>query len=163
MTSRGINKVILIGNLGQDPEVRYIPNGNAITNLSLATSENWRDKNTGESKEKTEWHRVILFGKLAEVAGEYLKKGSQVYIEGNLQTRKWQDQNGQDRYITEIVVGINGCMQMLGNRASYDYTKPEAKEWNKKNKNIINEKQDIKESKKNKIEEEINFDDDIPF
>ncbi|WP_350306443.1 single-stranded DNA-binding protein [Photorhabdus viridis] len=118
MASRGVNKVILIGNLGQDPEVRYMPNGGAVTNITLATSESWRDKQTGEMKEKTEWHRVVLFGKLAEVAGEYLRKGSQVYIEGALQTRKWQDQNGQDRYTTEVVVNMGGTMQMLGGRAS---------------------------------------------
>ncbi|EGR4166140.1 single-stranded DNA-binding protein [Vibrio cholerae] len=118
MASRGVNKVILIGNLGQDPEVRYMPSGGAVTNITIATSETWRDKATGEQKEKTEWHRVTLYGKLAEVAGEYLRKGSQVYIEGQLQTRKWQDQSGQDRYSTEVVVqGYNGIMQMLGGRA----------------------------------------------
>ncbi|WP_339056853.1 single-stranded DNA-binding protein [Candidatus Regiella endosymbiont of Tuberolachnus salignus] len=116
MASRGVNKVILVGNLGQDPEVRYMTNGNAVTNITLATSESWRDKATGEQKEKTEWHRVVLFGKLAEVAGEYLRKGSQVYIEGTLQTRKWQDQSGQDRYTTEVVVNVGGIMQMLGGR-----------------------------------------------
>ncbi|ENM3903365.1 single-stranded DNA-binding protein [Vibrio cholerae] len=118
MMSRGsVNKVILIGNLGQDPEVRYMPSGGAVANITIATSETWRDKATGEQKEKTEWHRVTLYGKLAEVAGEYLRKGSQVYIEGQLQTRKWQDQNGQDRYSTDIVVqGYNGIMQMLGGR-----------------------------------------------
>ncbi|MBZ2279535.1 MAG: single-stranded DNA-binding protein, partial [Buchnera aphidicola] len=116
MASRGINKVILIGHLGQDPEVRYMPNGNAVVNMTLATSENWKDKNTGENKEKTEWHRIVLFGKLAEIAGEYLRKGSQVYIEGSLQTRKWQDQNGLERYTTEVLVNIGGTMQMLGNR-----------------------------------------------
>lgn len=116
MASRGVNKVILVGNLGQDPEVRHMPNGGAVANITLATSESWRDKQTGGTKEKTEWHRVVLFGKLAEVAGEYLRKGSQVYIEGSLQTRKWQDQNGQDRYTTEVVVNISGTMQMLGGR-----------------------------------------------
>ncbi|EBF4785234.1 single-stranded DNA-binding protein [Salmonella enterica subsp. diarizonae] len=116
MASRGINKVILVGNLGQDPEVRYMPNSNAVTTLSIATSESWRDKQTGEMKEQTEWHRVVLFGKLAEVASEYLRKGSQVYIEGQLRTRKWQDQHGQDRYSTEVVVNVGGTMQMLGNR-----------------------------------------------
>ncbi|OBU09729.1 single-stranded DNA-binding protein [Morganella psychrotolerans] len=118
MASRGVNKVILIGNLGQDPEVRYMPNGGAVTNITLATSESWRDKQTNEMKEKTEWHRVVIFGKLAEIAGEYLKKGSQVYIEGSLQTRKWQDQSGQERYTTEVVVNIGGSMQMLGGRNS---------------------------------------------
>ena len=116
MASRGVNKVILVGNLGQDPEVRYMPNGGAVTNITLATSESWRDKQTGENKEITEWHRVVLFGKLAEVAGEYLRKGSQVYIEGQLRTRKWQDQGGQDRYTTEVVVNVGGTMQMLGGR-----------------------------------------------
>lgn len=116
MASRGVNKVILVGNLGQDPEVRYMPNGGAVANITLATSESWRDKQTGENKEITEWHRVVLFGKLAEVAGEYLKKGSQVYIEGQLRTRKWQDQGGQERYTTEVVVNVGGTMQMLGGR-----------------------------------------------
>ncbi|EPZ0753328.1 single-stranded DNA-binding protein [Yersinia enterocolitica] len=116
MASRGVNKVILVGNLGQDPEVRYMPNGGAVVSITLATSESWRDKATGEQKEKTEWHRIVLFGKLAEVAGEYLRKGSQVYIEGALQTRKWQDQSGQDRYTTEVVVNVGGTMQMLGSK-----------------------------------------------
>ena len=119
MASRGVNKVILVGNLGKDPEVRYMPNGGAVANVTLATSESWRDKQSGEMKEKTEWHRVTLYGKLAEVAGEYLRKGSQVYIEGQLKTRKWQDQQGQDRYLTEVVVqGFSGVMQMLGGKAS---------------------------------------------
>lgn len=114
MASKGVNKCILIGHLGQDPEIRYIPSGGAVANLTLATSESWRDKQTGEMKEKTEWHRVCIFGKLAEIAGEYLRKGSQVYIEGSLQTRKWTEQSGQDRYTTEVVVNIGGSMQMLG-------------------------------------------------
>jgi len=113
MASRGINKVILIGNLGKDPEVRYMPNGNAVANVTLATSESWKDKNTGETQERTEWHRVVFFRRLAEIVGEYLKKGSKVYIEGKLQTRKWQDQSGQDRYTTEIVADQ---MQMLDSR-----------------------------------------------
>lgn len=116
MASRGVNKVILVGNLGQDPEVRYMPNGGAVTNITLATSESWRDKQTGENKEVTEWHRVVLFGKLAEVAGEYLRKGSQIYIEGQLKTRKWQDQSGQDKYTTEVVVNVGGVLQMLGGK-----------------------------------------------
>ena len=119
MASRGVNKVIILGNLGNDPEIRSFPNGGAVANLTIATSESWRDKQTGEQREKTEWHRVAVFGKLAEIAGEYLRKGSQVYIEGALQTRKWQDQNGQDRYTTEVVVqGFNGVMQMIGSRQS---------------------------------------------
>ena len=107
-----VNKVILIGNLGRDPETRYMPDGGAITNISIATTDVWKDKN-GEKQEKTEWHRVAFFGKLAEIAGEYLKKGSQVYVEGRLQTRKWQDKDGQDKYTTEIVADR---MQMLGSR-----------------------------------------------
>lgn len=118
MSIRGINKVILIGNLGQAPEVRYMPNGNAVAHFSLATSETWRSKQTGEMKELTEWHRVVVFGKLAEVAGEYLRKGSQVYIEGQLRTRSWDDNNGVTRYITEVIVNTTGTMQMLGNRQS---------------------------------------------
>jgi len=111
--ARGINKVILIGNLGADPETRYMPSGGAVTNLRLATSENWKDKNTGEMQERTEWHRVVLFGKLAEIAAEYVRKGSKVYIEGRLQTRKWQDKEGRDNYSTEIVAND---MQMLDSR-----------------------------------------------
>lgn len=126
MASRGINKVIIVGNLGQDPEVRYTPAGAAITNISVATSETWKDKQTGQPQERTEWHRVVFFNRLAEIAGEYLRKGSKVYLEGSLRTRKWQDQQGQDRYTTEIV---GAEMQMLdsrgsnsdsGNLASYD-------------------------------------------
>lgn len=117
MASRGVNKVILVGTLGQDPEVRYLPGGAAVANISIATSESWKDKSTGEKKEKTEWHRVVIFGKLAEIAGEYLKKGTQVYIEGALQTRKWTDQAGVEKYTTEVVVNVGGTMQMLGGRA----------------------------------------------
>tara|TARA_R110000772_G_scaffold186279_1_gene297500 strand:- start:1277 stop:1984 length:708 start_codon:yes stop_codon:yes gene_type:complete len=110
----GVNKVIILGNLGKDPEVRFLPNGGAVTNLTLATSETWKDKQTGEAKEKTEWHKVVVFGKLAEIAGEYLKKGSKVYFEGQLQTKKWVNQEGKDQYTTEIVVqGFSGIMQML--------------------------------------------------
>ncbi len=113
----GVNKVIILGNLGKDPEVRFMPNGGGVANLTIATSESWKDKQTGEQKEKTEWHRVVMFGKLAEIAGEYLKKGSKVYIEGSLQTRKWTNQQGQDQYTTEIVVqGFNGTMQMLDSK-----------------------------------------------
>lgn len=111
--ARGINKVILVGNLGADPETRYMPSGGAVTNLSIATSEGWKDKNTGEQQERTEWHRVVLFNRLAEIAGEYLRKGSKVYVEGSLRTRKWQDKNGVDRYTTEIIAGE---MQMLDSR-----------------------------------------------
>jgi single-strand DNA-binding protein len=111
--ARGINKVILVGNLGGDPETRYTASGSAITNITLATTDSWRDKQSGEMQERTEWHRIVFFNRLAEIAGEYLRKGRQVYIEGALRTRKWQDQNGQDRWTTEIVANE---MQMLGNR-----------------------------------------------
>lgn len=121
MASRGVNKVILIGNIGQDPEVRYTPGGSAITNISVATSETWKDKQTGQAQERTEWHRVVFFNRLAEIAGEYLRKGSKVYIEGSLRTRKWQDQQGQDRYTTEIVANE---MQMLDGRGGMDVPSP---------------------------------------
>ena len=126
MASRGVNKVILIGNLGNDPEVRYMPSGGAVTNITIATSESWRDKTSGEEKEKTEWHRVVFMGKLAEIAGEYLKKGSKVYVEGKLQTRKWQDQSGQDKYTTEIMVdSFNGVMQMLSGKQDGQQAQPQ--------------------------------------
>ena len=117
--ARGINKVILVGHLGQDPEVKYMPSGQAVCNITLATTESWTDKNSGEKVERTEWHRVVFFRRLAEIAGEYLRKGSQVYVEGRLQTRKWQDQGGNDRYTTEIVAND---MQMLGSKGSTSIT-----------------------------------------
>lgn len=119
--ARGVNKVILVGNLGKDPEVRYMPSGGAVANVTLATSEQWKDKDSGEKKDRTEWHNVVFYNKLAEIVGEYLKKGSQVYVEGSIRTRKWQDKEGRDRYTTEIIASD---MQMLGSRsggsASYD-------------------------------------------
>jgi len=115
MASRGVNKVILVGNLGNDPETRYTQAGAAITNISVATSETWKDKQTGQPQERTEWHRVVFFNRLAEIAGEYLRKGSKVYVEGSLRTRKWQDQSGQDRYSTEVVASE---MQMLDSRGA---------------------------------------------
>ncbi|MFA7593113.1 MAG: single-stranded DNA-binding protein [Thiohalobacteraceae bacterium] len=111
--ARGVNKVILVGNLGKDPEVRYMPNGGAVANVAVATSEQWKDKQTGEQKERTEWHNVVFYQRLAEIVGEYLKKGSQIYVEGSLRTRKWQDKSGNDRYTTEIIASE---MQMLGGR-----------------------------------------------
>jgi single-strand DNA-binding protein len=111
--ARGVNKVILVGNLGKDPEVRYMPSGGAVANVTIATSEQWKDKQSGEQRERTEWHNVVFYQKLAEIVGEYLKKGSQVYVEGALRTRKWQDKNGNDRYTTEIIASE---MQMLGSR-----------------------------------------------
>lgn len=150
MASKGINKVILVGNLGQDPEYRESQSGMGMANISIATSDSWKDKNTGEIKEKTEWHRVVLFGKLAEVANEYLKKGSQVYIEGKLQTRKWQDQQGQDRYSTEVVVNpIGGVMQMLGGRNSDN--QPNSQKSAQPNNTTQNNQPTVE------------FDDDIPF
>ncbi|GAB3480337.1 single-stranded DNA-binding protein [Azotobacter salinestris] len=124
--ARGVNKVILIGNVGGDPETRYLPNGNAVTNITLATTDSWKDKQTGQQQERTEWHRVVFFGKLAEIAGEYLRKGSQCYVEGRLQTRKWQGQDGQDRYTTEIVVDMNGTLQLLGSRGGNSDDAPRA-------------------------------------
>jgi len=119
--ARGVNKVILVGNLGADPETRYTASGAAITNIRIATSESWRDKQTGENQERTEWHRVVFFGRLAEISGEYLRKGSQVYIEGSLRTNKWQGQDGQDRYTTEVIASE---MQMLGARGGEASARP---------------------------------------
>ncbi len=157
MASRGVNKVILVGSLGKDPEVRYMPNGGAVANMTLATSESWRDKNTGETKEQTEWHRVVLFGKLAEIAGEYLRKGSQVYVEGSLRTRKWTDQSGQERYTTEInVPQIGGVMQMLGG-------KPEANGGGGDKPQQQSRPQPQQKSPAQHNEPPMDFDDDIPF
>lgn len=133
---RGVNKVILVGNMGKDPEIKYMPSGNAVANITVATSEQWKDKQTGEKKENTEWHRIVFFGRLAEIVGEYLKKGSQIYIEGRLQTRKWQDKSGTDKYTTEIIANE---MQMLGGKV-YGAPKSEAP-----------------------VEQPKDFDDDIPF
>lgn len=123
--ARGINKVILIGNLGNDPETKFLPSGGAVTNVSLATSESWKDKQTGQMQERTEWHRVVFFNKLAEIAGEYLKKGSKVYVEGSLRTRKWQGQDGQDRYTTEIVVSDMQMLDGRGDGASGGQSRPQ--------------------------------------
>jgi len=147
----GINKVILVGNIGAKPEVKYSSNGSAIANLSVATSETWNDKNSGEKQEKTEWHRVSLFGKLAEIAGQYLDKGSKVYVEGKLQTRKWQDQSGQDRYTTEIVVsGYGGTLQMLDRREGMATGGQSAPSNNMSNDSV-------------EVADNSGFEDDIPF
>lgn len=122
MARRGINKVIVLGNLGNDPECKFMPNGNAVTNISVATSESWKDKQSGQEQERTEWHRIVFFNRLAEIAGEYLRKGSKVYIEGSLRTRKWQDQSGNDRYTTEIVASE---MQMLDSRGDGQQSQPQ--------------------------------------
>ncbi|XBC40715.1 MAG: single-stranded DNA-binding protein [Buchnera aphidicola (Nurudea yanoniella)] len=168
MASKGINKVILIGYLGQDPEIRYMQNGGAVTNVTLATSETWKDKNTGETKEKTEWHRIVFFNRLAEIAGEYLKKGSQVYIEGSLQTRKWKDQNGTDRYVTEVIVSIGGTMQMLGRNthhsASTGYSKNNFRDPEKVlSKNDKGDQEPQKNTDSNNVDNLDFDDDDIPF
>ncbi|MEQ5177542.1 single-stranded DNA-binding protein [Proteus genomosp. 6] len=158
MASKGVNKVLLIGHLGQDPEMRYLPNGDAVTNITLATSDSWKDKQSGETKERVEWHRVVIFGKLAEIAGEYLRKGSQVYIEGQLQTRKWQDQNGQDKYSTEVVVNINGSMQMLGNNNQTGRQSPQQNQgWGQ------SQQQQAKQQAPQYPEPPMDFSDDIPF
>lgn len=164
MASRGINKVILVGNLGQDPEVRYLPNGGAVANISVATSETWKDKQTGENKERTEWHRVVIFGKLAEIAGEYLKKGSQVYLEGSLQTRKWQDQSGQDRYSTEVVINIGGTLQILGSRGDSAASAP-SQAWGQSanNQSSAPAAQNKASAAPASNEPPMDFDDDIPF
>jgi len=144
--ARGVNKVILIGNLGKDPEVRYMPSGSAVTNVTIATSESWKDKQSGEQQERTEWHNVVFFNRLAEIAGEYLKKGSKVYVEGSLRTRKWQDKEGKDRYTTEIVAGE---MQMLDSKGGGGGGASQAREGSSGN-----WKKDTPAG---------DFDDDIPF
>lgn len=168
--ARGVNKVILIGNLGADPETRYTPNGNAVANLNLATDESYKDRQTGQLVPKTEWHRIVMFGKIAEVAGQYLRKGSKVYIEGKLQTRKWQGQDGQDRYTTEVVVDINGQMQMLDSRGSDGGSNQGAPAGRPQNQGSSNRPQGGQQSGGNNqpaqgsMPEPVDdFDDDIPF
>ena len=142
---KGINKVIIVGNLGADPDSRAMPSGNAVTNISVATSESWNDRDTGEKKEKTEWHRVVFFNRLAEIAAQYLKKGSQVYVEGKLQTRKWEDKEGNERWTTEVVANQ---MQMLGDRMSKDMSNDNASSSQSSSDNEFSTDE---------------FDDDIPF
>lgn len=159
MASRGVNRVTILGNLGNDPEVKYTASGSAIANLTVATSEEWKDKATGESKSLTEWHRVVLFGKLAEVAGEYLRKGSQVYIEGQLRTRKWTDNAGVEKYTTEVVVGMNGVMQMLGGKQE---SKPQQQGgWGQPQQ--PKPQQQSKPAPSQPNEPPMDFSDDIPF
>lgn len=143
--ARGINKVIIVGNLGADPDSRAMPSGNAVTNISVATSESWNDRDTGEKQEKTEWHRVVFFNRLAEIAAQYLKKGSQVYVEGKLQTRKWEDKEGNERWTTEVVANQ---MQMLGDRTSGD---------------MSNDNSSSSQSTSDNDFSTDEFDDDIPF
>lgn len=158
--ARGVNKVILVGTCGQDPETRFLPNGNAVTNLSLATSEQWTDKQTGQKVEKTEWHRVSLFGKVAEIAGEYLRKGSQVYIEGKLQTREWE-KDGIKRYTTEIVVDMQGTMQLLGGKVDRSDAQGQSREQRPQQQSRSNQsnRQPAPQPQPNYD----SFDDDIPF
>ncbi|XZR52720.1 MAG: single-stranded DNA-binding protein [Enterobacteriaceae bacterium] len=163
MSIRGINKVILIGYLGQKPKVRYMSNGNAVANFNIATSEIWKDKKTNEQKEKTEWHKIVIFGKLAEIAEEYLEKGSQVYIEGSLQTRKWTDKNNVEKYTTEIIVKIGGSMLMLGSKQNNIKEKKNTF-WNDKtNNSSLNNKMEFN-IKENKEIKKMDYDEDnIPF
>ena len=165
MATKGVNKVILVGNLGNDPEVRYMPNGNAVANLSLATSESWKDQQ-GQMQERTEWHRLTMYRRLAEIAGEYLKKGSQIYVEGKLQTRKWHDQQGQDRYTTEIIVDQ---MQMLGGRegaapgnqsGSYQQRPDPEQQKNGRPQSRLNQQSG---NKPPMAEPDFDMDDDLPF
>lgn len=159
-----LNKVEIIGNLGNDPEIRYMPSGGAVANLSIATTESWKDKTTGEKKEQTEWHRVVIFGKLAEIAGEYLRKGSKVFIEGSLRTRKWQDQAGVERYTTEINVGMNGRMLMLSHAndnqqgGSQQQQRQQFSGGGQKQRQATGQQQ-----KPSGNEPPMDFDDDIPF
>ncbi|CAM2820137.1 single-stranded DNA-binding protein [Legionella worsleiensis] len=158
--ARGINKVILVGNVGGDPEVRYLPNGNAVTTLSIATSESWKDKTTGEKQDRTEWHRVVCFNRLGEIAGEYLRKGSKLYVEGSLRTRKWQDQQGQDRYTTEIIASD---IQMLDSKGtsgpSYD-DMPQTQQQSAPSQYQNNNRQQPAQAAQDAFDE---LDDDIPF
>lgn len=177
MASRGINKAIIVGNAGQDPEVRYMPNGSAVANLTLATSESYKDKNTGQTVDKTEWHKIAIFGKLAEICAEYVRKGQQLYIEGKLQTRKWQDQQGQDRYTTEIVVdGFSGVMQMLGGKnesqqgqqgsnAINGFSQPQQQTPNLNQQQFQQQNQGGFSPQQNGFNPQMNnnFDDDIPY
>jgi single-strand DNA-binding protein len=167
--ARGINKVIIVGNFGQDPETRYLPSGGAVTNVSLATSESWKDKNTGEQQERTEWHKVVFFNRLGEIAGEYLKKGSKVYIEGSLRTRKWQGQDGSDRYTTEIVASE---MQMLDSRGGqeggggggYQQNRPQQNQGQQNQGQQNQGQQQQNQAPKQQAPQGMDsFDDDIPF
>ena len=158
MASRGVNRVTILGNLGNDPEVKHTNSGSAIANLTVATSESWNDKATGEKREAVEWHRVVLFGKLAEVAGEYLRKGSQVYIEGQLRTRKWTDNAGVEKYTTEVVVGMNGVMQMLGGKQE---SKPQQSGWGQPRQPKPQQQSRPAPSAQNEPPDD--FTDDIPF
>lgn len=172
--ARGVNKVILVGNLGQDPETRYMPSGGAVTNVTVATSESWKDKQTGEPQERTEWHRVTFYNRLAEIAGEYLKKGSKVYVEGSLRTRKWQDQSGQDRYTTEIIANEMQMLDSRGQGGDSNYSAPPRNQNNFQNNAPQNNQQNYGQNAPQNNQQNRNqnapqeaamdsFDDDIPF
>ncbi len=158
--ARGVNKVILVGNLGKDPETRYMPSGGAVTNITLATSDSWKDKQTGQPQERTEWHRVVFFNKLAEIAGEYLKKGSKVYVEGSLRTRKWQGQDGKDNYTTEIVANE---MQMLDSRGGSEYSGPRENYNQAAGNQTRQPAQPVQTNSSSTDPGYDSFDDDIPF
>ena len=162
--ARGVNKVILIGNCGSDPEVRYMPNGNAVTNLTLATTDTWKDKQTGQLQERTEWHRIVLFGKVAEIAGEYMRKGSQCYIEGRLQTREWE-KDGVKRYTTEIVVDMNGALQLLGGRGAGDSSAAPREQRTPRQRPADHpaQRQPTRQAPSHPAPDYDAFDDDIPF
>jgi single-strand DNA-binding protein len=160
--ARGVNKVILIGNVGGDPETRYLPNGNAVTNLTLATTDTWKDKQTGQQQDRTEWHRVVFFGKLAEIAGEYLRKGSQCYVEGRLQTREWE-KDGVKRYTTEIVVDMNGTLQLLGGRGGNEGGGQQAQRQQSEPQARPTTARDARQPAAQPAPDYDSFDDDIPF
>ncbi|BBA84719.1 single-stranded DNA-binding protein [endosymbiont of Euscepes postfasciatus] len=163
MSNKSINKVILIGYLGQDPDSKYTNNGNMVTTINLATSNKWKDKKSGEIKNKTEWHRIVFFGKIAEICSEYLKKGSYIYVEGQLQTRKWKNQEGIDKYITEIIVSVNGIMKILNN-IKQNWNESSFIKNNSEIKNNIDEDDDNEENDDDDFNIKDNFeDDDISF
>ncbi|EIW6162725.1 single-stranded DNA-binding protein [Salmonella enterica subsp. enterica serovar Saintpaul] len=164
MASKGVNKAIIVGRLGKDPEVRQSNSGTSFANFTVATSETWNDKQTGEKKEQTEWHNIVIVGKLAEIAGQYLKKGSAVYIEGQLKTRKWTDQQGVDRYTTEIHVGMNGVMQMLGGRSDDQQQSGQQQGgWGQQPQKPQQSRQRPPANQGGTNEPPMDFDDDIPF
>lgn len=169
MATRGVNKVIIMGTLGQDPEVKYMPSGAPVCNLSVATSEQWRDKQSGEKKEQTEWHRIVLFGKVAEIAGEYLRKGSQAYFEGQLRTRKWTDQSGNEKYTTEIVVPqMGGVMQLIGGKKEDGNQQSQQRQQSGGQQQFSGQPQQQRQQSRTQQQQTANeppidFDDSIPF
>ena len=163
MASRGVNKVTIIGNLGQDPETRYMPSGGAVTNISVATSETWKDKESGENQERTEWHRIVFFNRLAEISGEYLKKGSKVYIEGSLRTSKWEDKSGQDRYKTEIVAREMQMLDSKGGSGKLEASNSTKKSSSSSSNSSYGSSSSNSSKSNSKPADVDDFDDDIPF